>query len=94
MLGLGIVLLTLQIGRLFCEDSLWQVIPGVFVTTLPQFIFNCAYINNDPLNNLFTTAAIYYGLRLITAKQPDGDALRLGLYTGLSLCTKKTGLFL
>lgn len=92
--GAGIVVLIFKIAELFFPDSLWQAIPALFAVTLPQFLFNCAYINNDVLSNLLTTAAIFYSFKILAGSPRRADFVLMGVCTGLSFCTKKTGLFL
>ncbi len=72
----------------------WQLLPAVFVATLPQFLFMSAAVNNDSLANLLATMCLLQALHLLRAPDRRRDYLLLGILLGLALLTKKTSLFL
>lgn len=72
----------------------WAVFPGLFVTTLPQFAFDSAIVNNDAVANLLAAAAIYYVYAIVDQPVLSGNYVCLGLSLGLGLLAKKTLLVL
>jgi 4-amino-4-deoxy-L-arabinose transferase-like glycosyltransferase len=72
----------------------WQLIPAIFVATLPQFLFASATISNDGLAILLVTLCLLFALRLLDAPARPRYYLLLGGALGLALLTKKTSLFL
>jgi len=72
----------------------WQLVPGIFVATLPQFLFMSAVISNDGLANLLATLCLLQAMRLLDAPDRRRSYLVLGILLGLALLAKKTALFL
>jgi hypothetical protein len=76
------------------DAGAWNVFPGLFVATLPQFAFDSALVNNDALANLLATAAIYYAYRVYEEPARARNHVALGISLGMGLLAKKTLLVL
>lgn len=87
------VALMFKVFRLFLPEGGWALAAGLFVVTLPQFLFMSAAIDNDNLANLLCTASLYLALRIFDSPVQRRNYLALGIVLGLGLLTKKTLLF-
>jgi 4-amino-4-deoxy-L-arabinose transferase-like glycosyltransferase len=94
--GLGaltIVFVNLLAGMFF-KDSLYGLLPGVLVATLPQFAFLSGALSNDNLANALCAASFYFMFRVLDNPAALRHYFWLGLCLGLALLAKKTALFL
>lgn len=88
------VAISLKVGQLLWPNSsYWSLLPALFIALLPQLAFDCATVNNDGLVICFSTAAVYWIVRLIKGGG-RWDSLLFGLFVGLAVATKKDALFL
>jgi 4-amino-4-deoxy-L-arabinose transferase-like glycosyltransferase len=94
VMGVGTVHYAGRLGQLFLKTPYWDLLPPLFVATLPQLVFSSATINNDNLANVLAAAALYHTFRLLHEPLATPQYVGLGLALGLGLLTKKTLLFL
>ncbi len=97
LLSAGLALLNLlcmfKLFELLLPNRRLGLLAALWVVTLPQFAFMSGAVDNDNLANVFSTATIYWALRIVDEPLKRKNYVFAGLALGLGLLTKKTLLF-
>ena len=97
LLSVGLTLLNLlymlKLFDLLLPKRRWSLLATLWVVTLPQFAFMSGAVDNDNLANVFSTATVYWVLRILDEPLQRRNYTFAGLALGLGLLTKKTLLF-
>ncbi len=88
------LLLTFRLGRFGATDTRLPLFALLLMTTLPQFLFVSATINNDNLADLLATLTILLSFMVLEEPARIQRYVALGLALGFGLLAKKTLFFL
>ncbi len=83
-----------KISSLFFTESSSRLFAVFIAASIPQFQFISSVINNDSISNMFSTAGIFYLLKIIDSPKELKEYLFAALYICLGILSKKTVMFM